>query len=493
MARFDLAAFLEAANDSAFEVFLNRARHSKGSAMSDKTLTSGPVGTALIAMSAPMAIGVLSIMLVGLSDSYFLGQVGEAELAAVGFVYPVMIALTSVGIGLSAGATSVISRALGAERNRDAARLSAHAIGYALALGLAMAGLLALLHEPLLRLMGATGATLEAALAYFRWWIASFPFLLGAMSANAVMRAHGRAAWPAALMSLQSIINVCLTPLFVFGVDNALPAYGAAGAGFATFAARAVEFAVAMFVVGWIVGAVRRSCVRLAGAWTSIREITAIALPAAGTNAINPAGMAIVTAAVATLGNAEVAGFGAATRLQSFVLVPLLALSGGIGPVVGQNWGAGEFGRARRSLSLAWGFALAYGLGIAVILFLFADPIIGLFAPTEAAREAGAGYLRIVGWSLFGYGVLVIGNAALNARGRPAYGLAASVTRTLAVYVPGAWIGASLFGLNGVFVAAIAANLVGVVSSLIGTARAGLFEPPPLPGSGAVRKATAPQ
>lgn len=449
--------------------------------MADRDLTEKPIGSALFALSAPMSIGVLSIMLVGLADSYFLGQVGEPELAAIGFVYPVMIALTSIGIGLSAGANSVISRALGANEETDAARLSSHSIGYAVIVGISIACVLVVIHEPLLRLMGAKGAVLSAAVAYFKWWIASFPFLLASMSANAVMRAHGSAAWPAALMSVQASINVALTPLFVFGIEGHIPGFGAAGAGFATFAARVIESAIALVVIVFVVKSVKPSCLTFSGAFSSLKQITAVAAPAAGTNAINPAGMAIVTAAVATLGDAAVAGFGAATRIQSFALVPLLALSGGIGPVIGQNWGAEKFDRAKKAVSFAWIFALGYGLLTAMVLIFFATDITAILAPTDASKSAGAQYLQIVGWSLFGYGMLVITNAALNARGRPLFGLATSLTRVALVYVPAAWAGATLFGLTGVLLAAVAANLVGAVGSIYSARRTGLFDFAALP------------
>ena len=108
-------------------------------------------------------------------------------------------------------------------------------------------------------------------------------------------------------------------------------------------------------------------------------------LPAAFSNVINPAGMAAVTAAVATLGETAVAGFGAATRAQSLAIVPYLVLSAGIGPVVGQNWGAD---RARRAVALAFGFCIAYGVALAVLLALLAGPIAGVIA-LIAGRATG--------------------------------------------------------------------------------------------------------
>ncbi|MEX0312381.1 MAG: MATE family efflux transporter, partial [Tateyamaria sp.] len=214
----------------------------------------------------------------------------------------------------------------------------------------------------------------------------------------------------------------------------------------------------------------------LKGLAESVREITGVGAPAAFSNAINPAGMALVTAAVATLGDVAVAGFGAATRVQTVALVPLLALSSGIGPVVGQNWGADHPERGRRAVAVAWAICLGYGFCVAVALALFADPLAQLFvsdSSTDAARYA-ADYLRIVGLSLFGYGMLVTANAAMNARSKPLYSMGLGICRTFATYVPAAWIGVTTMGYVGILAAAVLANVAIVAVALWCLWRTGL-------------------
>ena len=117
----------------------------------------------------------------------------------------------------------------------------------------------------------------------------------------------------------------------------------------ATLAARAAACVVALLLCirRGLLGTARSPARHLG---RSATEVMRVGAPASFSNAINPAGMAAVTAAVATLGDTAVAGFGAATRVQSMAIVPLLALSAGIGPVVGQNWGADRVDRARRAL-----------------------------------------------------------------------------------------------------------------------------------------------
>lgn len=442
--------------------------------MRERDLTEGPVWKALTAVSAPMTFGILAVVAVGLADAYFLGQLGAAPLAAVGFIYPVTTAITSLAIGLSAGANAVISQALGRDESGQAVqRLALHAAGLAVVLALLVAVLFFAGARDLFHVMGAGDDALREAMAFAPIWAMSFPFLVGSMVLNATFRAHGDGAASAAIMILSALFAIGLNPVLVFGwgpVDG----MGTAGAATATLVGRIAAAGVA------VVYAVRRGylslCISpLKGLTNSVRDVVMVGAPAAFSNAINPAGMALVTAAVATLGEAAVAGFGAATRVQTVALVPLLALSAGIGPVVGQNWGAACKDRARRAVAVAWGICLGYGLAVGAVMALFADPVAGIFAEDGSeAHTHAASYLRVVGWSLFGYGMLVTANAAMNARSKPLFSMGLGLGRIGLIYVPGAWLGVMAFGYPGILGAAVAANVLTVAAALWCLDRTGL-------------------
>jgi len=172
-------------------------------------------------------------------------------------------------------------------------------------------------------------------------------------------------------------------------------------------------------------------------------------------------GLAVLTGFLATYGKDAVAGYGAAGRLQSFAVVPLLALSGSIGAIVGQNWGAEQEGRARKALLYAVGFAVAYGTVIAAILVIFARTFAGLFSDSAPVVDAAAHYLVIAAWGYGLYGALIVSNGALNAIDKASSALMVSVGRVLLVMVPAAWALGAAFGQGGVFGAELAANLIG--------------------------------
>ena len=441
---------------------------------SGRDLTKGPVWRALAAMTAPMGFGIFAVLSVGLADAYFLGQIGGTALAAVGFIYPVTTAITSLSIGLGAGANAALSQAIGRDDSDEATqRLGLHAMGIGLALSTAVAGVVWLIYPYIFQAIGAGNEVAGRIAEYMPIWALSFPFLVTMMVTNAVFRAHGDSLTSSWIMVVAAVINVGLDPLLIFGMWG-LPELGVQGAAMATLAGRIVAVALALFIawqrglLGWCGGLFDRI-------GSSARQILNVGLPAAFSNAINPAGLAMVTAAVATVGETAVAGFGAATRVQSMALVPLLALSAGIGPVVGQNWGAGAKDRAQDATRYAFMFCLGYGALVAVVLGLFAEPIAGIFTSGEEDRNYAATYLRFVGLSLFGYGIVVTANAAMNSRDKALWSMGLSLGRIFVLYLPLAWIGALTLGYWGIVLAAILANVLAAWGGLVAAKSTGLL------------------
>ena len=160
-------------------------------------------------------------------------------------------------------------------------------------------------------------------------------------------------------------------------------------------------------------------------------------------------------------GEAAVAGFGAAGRLQGFATVPLLALSGSIGAIVGQNWGAREYGRARQAALYAFGFCAVWGLGIAVAMVAAGEWFADLFTEDPQVSKEFALYLQIAAWGYAGFGLLIVANGILNAVDKASLALAQSAMRVFLVMLPFAWMLIASWGSAAVYGAELAANLFG--------------------------------
>lgn len=428
-----------------------------------RDLTSGPVWLNLVRLAGPMLFGIAAVMSVQLVDTYFVGKLGTAPLAALSFSFPVALTLASLSIGLSAGAASVVSRAVGRGHRRRTRRLATDSLMLTIAVMVPLTAVGLLTLDPVLRMLGAEGDILAMAVGYMRIWYLSLPFLVVTMVSNATVRASGDAFSPSTIMITSAVLNVVATPILVFGAGP-LPALGIEGAALGTLLARVIGACCALYLVIWrdrLVVSLRRGLRRF---FKSAGQVLGIGLPAALGNASNPLGIAVATAVIAVLGAETVAAFGVATRLEAFAILPMLALSASIGPMVGQNWGGDRAARVVSALKTAYVFCAVWSLLLALFFWLFGRPIAGAFASEPSVADEAARYLWIVPLSLWGYGIAIIAAGAFNALGKPLTGLGYSLTRTAVFYVPLVWIASRVDGSTTVYAAIAAANgLAGLI------------------------------
>lgn len=429
-------------------------------------LTEGPVGRHLVDMTVPVLFGITMMMAQSLIDTWFIGRVGVAELAAFGFGYPILMIVTSVAIGLGAGTSSVVARAIGANDHRRARRLTTDSLllsflitAFVSAIGIATIG-------PLFRLLGAPDDLMPLIRGFMTILYSGVPFIVVGMVGMASMRATGDTRLPSALMILASILNVILDPILIFGVGP-VPAMGLNGAAMAALIARASIFVGTLYLMRHRLDMVsfdKPDPVELRSSW---RDILHVGIPAAGTNVIVPVGAAVITAMIARFGADAVAGFAVASRLESTMLVMYYALSAIIGPFVGQNYSAGNEKRILHSLWLCTAFCLASGLVIAAFLASMSGILPGLFSDSESVQSVTATFLWLVPISYGTYGMVMVMNASFNGLGHPMPGVYISLCRIVVLYVPLALIGMRLFGIAGIFAAYAIANVISGIGAYV--------------------------
>ena len=423
-------------------------------------LITGGIRGHLVAQTLPNVLGVAALMSVALLNAYYIGRLGSAELAAVAFIFPVVIAISSLGVGVMVGINSVIARSLGAGDTGQAARRANFGAVFAVATGAVLGLVLLLLIDPLFRLMQA-GADLRPLIREFMApYALGLPLLLLQMALGGVLRGQGEAKMNSVISLAYAAVNWVLNPVLILGVGGA-GGFGLAGAAYAMVTGYGAACVLALAFIARTPLPINPALIRQCRVGESARAILRVAGPAALSNAINPVGLAVLTALLARHGDAAVAGFGAAGRLQSFATVPLLALSGSIGAIVGQNWGAGQPDRARLALREAWLFCLGYGLFTGVLLFLFGDWFGGLFSDDPAVVRQFSAYLAISVWGYAGFGLLIVANGALNAIDHAPFALGQSLARVFLLMLPFAWLLRPVFGEEAIYGAELVANLGG--------------------------------
>lgn len=431
--------------------------------MTSATLTHGSVHTGLINLTVPMILGISSSLFAAVFETWLLGRISTETLAAYSFTFPVVGALTSLSLGLSIGLSAVLARTVGAGDQTAIKRLATDGV-LLMAVVMTVVTILGILAiKPLFTLMGAQPETLKLINAYMIIWYFGLLFLaLPSIGANA-LRAAGDSRISGLLMVGGAVLQMILDPILILGLMGA-PKLGIEGAAYAMVISRFVLCIVTFYVlVNWkkIVEFKKPKLPELIASWKAILHV---GLPATATNLIGPVSTAIIVSMLASYGSEAVAGFGIASRIEALSVIPLFALSASIGPFVGQNWGANKIDRANQAMMLAFTWSLLWGLFIAVLFFLFKEPLVLFFEDDEDVAAYAALYLLIVPFSYGTWGILMMASATFNSLGKPLVSTSMSIVRMFFLYVPLAFVGEYFAGIAGIFGAACISNiLMGIV------------------------------
>jgi MATE family, multidrug efflux pump len=431
----------------------------KHKARQKRDLTKGPIMGHLIRLGIPMTIGIVAVMSAAVVDTWYISRLGTVPLAAISFCVPVLFAMQSLSIGLGIGASSVVSRAAG-EGNRDhLARLVTDALLLAVLVVATVSIVGTLSVDPLFRLLRADPELMPYIRSYMHIAFIGAAFIVGPMVAGNLLRALGDARLPGMTMVAGAVINLILDPFLIFGIGP-FPRMELAGAALATV----LSNVTAVVVMGWIMVYREKLILLHIPPWAELKqswgEVMRVGLPAIGTNMINPIMMALVTAVFASFGHAAVAGLGVAGRIEFLFAIPLLALSASIGPITGQNGGAGLSTRVREAFKSAYLIAIIWGTFTGLTLLLLSGVVAKLFSHDPDVIAVSRLFLSMVPLTAAGYGIVIATAAGFNALGRPFPGLVMSFGRSILLSSVGAWVGGHYFGLTGAIVAMALSNLI---------------------------------
>lgn len=434
-----------------------------------RDLLNAPIGPTLTRMTIPMVIGIVAILFFNLADTYFIGLLGPAELAAVSFTFPVCMLLMNVSMGLGIGTAIHISSRIGMGDLAEARRTAARALMLSVTIAIPAATLGILTLKPLFHLLGADDATIALIREYMELWYAGFFLLVIPMVGNSVIRATGDTKTPSIIMAIAGLVNGIMDPLLIFGIGP-FPELGIKGAAIATLLSWGMACAAVLYMLVKRLKLMDLADLKgpIGSYWVSIMRV---AIPATTTNIMTPLAAFILTGIAARHGVHAVAGFGVGTRVEALALVVIMALSSALTPFVGQNFGAGNIERIKTGLRGAILFTLGWEAVMALLLFVGGRWLAGLFTDDEETLKAIALYLWMVPVGYGFQGIVMLICSTLNALHRPVYGTLISSLRLFALAVPLAMVGGWLWGTPGLFGAVALANILAGILTLLWMSR----------------------
>lgn len=414
-------------------------------------------------MTATGALGITFIFLVDATNLFWVSQLGNPQLvAAIGFAYAVQFFSVSVAVGLMITVTALISRSVG-RGDEDLARRQAGA-AVVIALGL-MALVVALIVANRHGLVGFAGATGETARLASRYLAITVPSLLPmsvALVLSGTLRAYGYGAKAMYVTLSSGLVLLVLDPILIvymqLGLDGA--------------AIGLVIFRFALLLVAACFAIVQMKLVTKPR-FSTMRNLAgpffAVATPTIATQMSTPAGNYFLTIVMAQFGDEAMAAWAVVGRLTVVVFGGLFALSGAIGGIFGQNYGACQMDRVRSTYRDAVIFCIIYTL-IAWVLMM---SVTGFVTNAFALSGLGAEVLRAfsivgVGGFVF-FGALFVSNSAFNNLGKPARSTLVNWIKDGVLSWPLAAGLAVYFGAPGVIYGqALAAAIVGVAAAIWG-------------------------
>ncbi len=431
----------------------------------NRNLTEGNIKKQLFNLAWPMLFGMMGMVIFNLVDTYFVGKLGVRQLAAMSFGFPIIMFINSLSQGIGIGTSSLISRNIIASDRQNVRMMASRALflGFIVVVTFVIVGILTI--EPVFKALGAKEDTLKYISDYMSIWYLGVPFVVFPMIGNNIVRATGDTFTPGMVMVASAVVNIILDPLLIFGIGP-FPEMGIRGAALATVIARSSSFVVILFILirrekllTYKIGKVKE----ILKTWG---DVIYIAGPAALGMLITPISLGIITRIVAGFGKEAVAAFGVASRVEMFALMVIASLGSVLIIFIGQNISKLKFERIHKALNYSFGFSIMWGIIMYLILVVFGRSIAGIFSSDITVIDIATKYFLIVGASYGFQGMVMLSTASFNGINKPYPSTLFSLIRMMVLYVPLAWLGSRIFGINGVFWAGLIANIcVGILSA----------------------------
>jgi len=423
--------------------------------------TTGSTMRHVVVMTATGSIGLMAIFVVDFLNLFYIALLGQAELAAaIGYAGTLLFFTISLCIGISIAGTALVSRALGARRRDEARRLATSSLLFMAAVTLGLTLITLPLLAPILTLFGATGRTHEIAWRFLLIVMPTTPLMGLGMACSGLLRATGDARRAMYVTLAGGLVTAVCDPLLIFGLG-----LGVDGAAITSVFSRILLALVGLHGCIRVHNLLARPNARAALA--DARPLTDIAAPAIVANIATPVGNAIVTAAIARYGDSAVAGFAVIGRIVPLAFGAIFALSGSIGPILGQNYGAERFDHVRRTLIDSMILITVYCAVMWIALILLREPAIRVFG----ASGDGAALIRffciyIAPTWLF-VGATFVANAAFNNLGFPKWSSVFNWGRATLGTIPFVWLGGTQFGPQGVLAGQAAGAVISGLAAIV--------------------------
>lgn len=425
-------------------------------------LEEAGVASALLKLGIPTMVGMLISALYNAIDAYFVGGLGMSQMGAVSVVFPIVQIIIGLGMMFGAGASSYISRLLGKGDNEQADKTASTSLFSGLLVGaIIIIGIMVFL-DPVLTTLGSTETILPYARAYAKIYVTGSIINVFTVMMNNLLTAQGATKFTMIAMLTGSIANVILDPVMIYGMD-----LGIEGAAIATVISLCINMALYIGYIAKKKGVLRFSVRNIDPSKTIYAEVLKIGIPVLLFQMLASVAMGSINTAVKPYGDYAVAAMGAVTRIMTVVTYVVFGFLKGFQPFAGYNYGAKKYERLKKSIRLCMIWSTVFCIVAAIVLFIFADPIVSLFGTDTEMVDIAAKALRLNAVLFITFGFQMVYASLYLAIGKSLVGSVLSLSRQGIFFFPLVLVLPHVMGLTGVVWVQPMADLLTTILTIV--------------------------
>lgn len=450
--------------------FMNTIRLLKSAIMGhEQEYTSGSINYAIFMLSVPMILEMIMESLFAIVDVFFVSKLGVDAIATVGLTESMLMIIYSMAWGMSMGATAVVARRTG-EKDKDGAShagMQAIYAGGAISLVLSIVGVV--FAEDLLRAMGASESLIANNSGYTKLMLGSNIVIIMLFMINGVFRGAGDAAIAMRSLWIANGLNIILCPLLIYGIGP-VEGFGLVGAALATTIGRGVGVLYQVYHLNKDKGFIRIMRKHMAPEMSIMVNVLKVASGGTAQFLIGSVSWIFLVRIISDFGNDALAGYTIGMRIIAFAILPAWGMANAAATLVGQNLGAQKPDRAETSVWKSAFYNMIFLTTVAILFFIFAPQLVGVFSTEPAVLEYGVECLRYVclGYAFYGYGMVI--SQAFNGAGDSMTPTVINLLGFWAFQIPLAYVLAVTLnmGPKGVFWAiAVAESTIAVAAIIV--------------------------
>lgn len=354
-------------------------------------ILKGKMSKVILTLSLPIMLNNLIHTIYNITDTYFISQIGDSEVAGVQFVWPLIFLMMSFGMGMGIASSALISQYIGSSNHDKAKKTAGQTITLLLFLSVFL-GVIGFFMTPyIVRWMGATGSLFENGVAYLSIMFAGLPTMFMMNAFTAIKQGQGDTMSPLIIGGLSVVTNMVLDPIFIFVLG-----LGIKGAAYATVLSTGIFALYGIYTVFGYKQSLKIDFSDIIPSRKRLEEIIRIGLPSSTGQATTAFGFTILNVFLIDFGEVTLTAFAIGNRVSSLIMMPAMGIGSALATVVGQNLGADNVQRAKDAVKNSAWLSTVILIAGGMVMYPFSERIISAFSSSPEIIESGTAYLKIL-------------------------------------------------------------------------------------------------